>query len=169
MQDLLYSKLLDSLEEMPPFLRLSLGGLPREALLRQPDNDRSHLLEHLWHTRDCDTDLYGLRIRLILAHDRPHLEPVDVVAWLEDRAYESRDGDTAIAEFEQERGRLLSELRALTPDQLARTGIRADGSEISVLALIQQIAMHDQDHRKRVACILRGFAGLPVPSQVRDA
>jgi hypothetical protein len=165
MQELVYAALLDALEEMPRFLRYSLEGLSREALLRVPENDRSHLLEHLWHTRDCETDLYGLRIRRILAEDRPHLEPVDVVAWLEERGYEAREGDAAIAEFEQERGRLLSELRVLTPDQLARTGVRADGSEISALAIIQQIAMHDQDHRQRVAAILRGFTEAATPAR----
>lgn len=165
MQELVYSALLDALEEMPRFLRYSLEGLSREALLRVPENDRSHLLEHLWHTRDCETDLYGLRIRRILAEDRPHLEPVDVVAWLEERGYEAREGDAAITEFEQERGRLLSELRVLTPDQLARVGVRADGSEISVLAIIRQLALHDQDHRWRVAAILRGFTEAATPAR----
>lgn len=165
MQDLVYSALLDPLEEMPRFLRHALGGLSREALLRVPENDRSHLLEHLWHTRDCDADLYGLRIRRILREERPHLEPVDVVAWLEDRGYESRDGDQAIAEFEQERANLLSELRALKPEQLARVGIRADGSEISVLAIIRQLALHDQDHRWRVAAILRSFTEAAAPAE----
>lgn len=165
MQELVYAALLAALEEMPRFLRHTLAGLSREVLLRMPENDRSHLLEHLWHTRDCDADLYGLRIRRILREERPSLEPVDVVAWLEDRGYESRDGDLAIAEFEHERASLLSELKALTPQQLARVGIRADGSEVSVLDIIQQLAMHDQDHRQRVATILRGFAEAAAPAR----
>jgi hypothetical protein len=160
MDDSLYSALLDQLAEMPVFLRRTLAGLPREALLRMPQNDKSHLLEHLWHTRDCETDLYGLRIRQILAEDRPYLEPVDVGAWLEDHAYESREGDPAIAEFEHERARLIGELKAVDADGLKRLGRRADGSEISVFGVIQQLAAHDQDHRWRVTAILRGFAGL---------
>ncbi|WP_374563171.1 DinB family protein [Ideonella sp.] len=160
----MYTALLATLEEMPKFLRHALAGVSREALLRMPANDRSHLLEHLWHTRDCDTDLYGLRVRRILREDRPQLEPVDVVAWLEARGYESREGDQAIAEFEHERASLLSELRALTPAQLARVGIRADGTEVSVLDIIQQLALHDQDHRQRVATILRGFMEAAVPA-----
>lgn len=162
MQEQLYSSLLGRLSEMPIFLRRTLAGLPREALLRRPENDSSPLLEHLWHTLDCDTDLYGLRIRRILAEDRPLLEPVDVGLWPEARAYESRDGDVAISEFEQQRAQLIAHLRTLVPEALMRVGIRADGSEISVLGVIEQLVSHDQDHRWRVAAILRGYAGLCV-------
>jgi hypothetical protein len=164
MQAQLYSSLLGQLAEMPAFFRRTLAGLPREALLRQPENDKSHLLEHLWHTLDCDTDLYGLRIRRILAEDRPTLEPVDVGLWPEARAYASREGDAAIAEFEQERAALIRELSALDSQSLTRVGIRADGAELSVFGVIGQLAAHDQDHRWRVTAILRSFAGLHAPA-----
>jgi hypothetical protein len=160
MDERLYATLIDQLAEMPVFLRRTLAGLPREALLRMPGNDTSHLLEHLWHTKDCDSDLYGLRIRRILAEDRPQLVPVDVGAWLVDHGYEAREGDAAIEAFERERAALIGELKALGPEQLSRVGLRADGSEITVLGVIEQLAAHDQDHRWRVAAILRGFAGL---------
>lgn len=160
MQEQLYSSVLGQLAEMPVFLRRTLEGLPREAPLRQSPSDKSHLLEHLWHTLDCDTDLYGMRIRRILAEDRPTLEPVDVGAWPAARAYASREGDAAIAEFERQRAMLLSELEALNAEQLARVGVRVDGSEMSVLGVIEQLAAHDQDHRWRVTAILRSFAGL---------
>ena len=89
-----------------------------------------------------------------------HLEPVDVVAWREEHRYDEREGDPAIAEFERERAALIEELKALAPESLTRVGIRADGSEITVLAVIRQLAEHDQDHRWRVTAILRGYAGL---------
>jgi hypothetical protein len=164
MQSRLYSALLNQLQEMPVFLRRVLAGLSREVLLRMPENDNSNLLEHLWHTRDCDTDLYGLRIRRILSEERPCLEPVEVGTWPQARGYESRDGDQAIAEFERERARLLSELGPLTAEQLAKVGARADGSEVSVLAVIEQLAVHDQDHRWRVEAVLQSFAGLHGPA-----
>lgn len=85
-------------------------------------------------------------------------------AWPRDRGYESRSGDQAIAEFETGRAKLLAELKGLSPEQLARVGIRADGSEVSVLDIIQQLARHDQDHRWRITAILRGFAGLAAPA-----
>lgn len=161
MIDTLYTTLLDQLLEMPVFLRRTLAGLPREDLLRQPAHDKSPLIEHLWHTTDCETLLYGLRIRRILAQDRPPLEPVNVGEWPALHGYAARDGDAAITAFESARAELLAVLRALTPAQLARAGLRADGVEVSVLALIGQLLAHDQDHRWRVTAILREYAGLP--------
>lgn len=61
------------------------------------------------------------------------LGPVDVRAWPEANTYTSRDRDAAFAEFEQRRAVLIGELEALEPERLARVGVRADGSEISVL------------------------------------
>jgi len=58
------------------------------------------------------------------------------------------------------RARLLAEMKGLSPDQLAKGGVRADGSEVWVLYVIQQLALHDQDHRRRITVILRGSAGL---------
>ncbi|MBV8658745.1 MAG: hypothetical protein JO142_13050, partial [Burkholderiales bacterium] len=76
-----YTLLIDQLAEMPQFCRKALFGLPSDIMRRKAENDNLHLQGHLWHTLDCDTDLYGLRIRRILAEHRPHLEPVDVGAW----------------------------------------------------------------------------------------
>ena len=103
-----YAALVEQLAEMPVFLRRTLAGLPRATLLRQPENDSSSLLEHLWHVRDCDVALYGLRIRRILAEDHPVLESVDVGLWPQAHGYALRDGDAAIADFEQEVVRVRS-------------------------------------------------------------
>jgi len=160
MHDRLFSSVLDQLAEMPDFLHRTAVALPRDVFLRKPDNDKSDLMEHLWHTRDCETDLYGLRIRRILNEERPSLEPVDVGAWPGARRYCDRDGDQAITEFESERITLLAKLRVLSSDQLGRVGVRADGTECSLLDVVDQLAAHDRDHRWRITSILRRFGGM---------
>jgi hypothetical protein len=150
-----YSNLLSQLEELPTFLQRSVASLPRELLLSQPEQDSSPLLEHLWHLRDCDSDLYALRIRRVLNEDGVSLEPVNVSSWPESRNYLGRDGDLAIAEFVELRRELVSELRAVGQASLAHVGKRVDGSEINVLGLIEQLAEHDRDHRWRITAILR--------------
>ena len=153
-----YAHLLGSLAEMPAFLQRTVSTLPAALLQRKPTGDAYPLIEHVWHVRDCDPDLYALRIRKVLGQDRPLLEPVDVGAWYGERRYKERPGDQAIAEFARHRGELLAELAVLDEPALARVGIRADGSDINVLGLVQQIAEHDCDHRWRIASILREFA-----------
>jgi hypothetical protein len=153
-----YAALLDQLAEMPGFLERTLAAVPADLLRKMPTNDALPLIDHLWHLRDCDPDLYAMRIRKVLREERPVLEPVDVGAWYGDRRYQERAGNPAITEFSELRGGLIAELEALDEHALARVGIRADGSEIDVLGIIQQIAEHDREHRWRIASILGGFA-----------
>lgn len=153
-----YTSLLNQLAEMPAFLERTLASLPPDLLQRSPAEDQFPLIEHLWHVRDCDPDLYALRIRQVLREDRPRLEPVDVGAWYAERRYREKSGARAIAEFAQLRADLIAELRRLEDRDLARTGIRVDGSDITLLGLVEQLSEHDRDHRWRIASILGGFA-----------
>jgi hypothetical protein len=153
-----YANLLNHLAEMPAFLERTTAALPPELLQQVPAEDEFALIEHLWHIRDCDPDLYALRIRKVLLEERPVLEPVDVGAWYGQRRYRERPGDQAIAEFSRLRAELIADLEALEEQALGRVGIRVDGSEVNVLSLVQQISEHDRDHRWRIASILRGFA-----------
>lgn len=152
------ASLLNQLAEMPTFLERTTASLPPDILQRTPAQDQFPLVEHLWHLRDCDPDLYALRIRKVLREDRPRLEPVDVGAWYGDRRYREKSGAQAVAEFATLRAELIADLAGLDERALARSGIRADGSEITVQGLIEQLAEHDRDHRWRIASILAGFA-----------
>ena len=153
-----FASLLNQLAEMPAFLERTASSLPHALLQKAPAQDQFPLIEHLWHVRDCDPDLYALRIRRVLREDRPRLEPVDVGAWYGDRRYREKPAAQAVTEFAALRTGLIAELQTLDERELARTGLRADGSEISVLGLIEQVAEHDRDHRWRIASILAGFA-----------
>ncbi len=158
MFDQTYASLLNQLAEMPAFLERTVAALPADLLQRPPITDRFPLIEHLWHVRDCDPDLYALRIRRVLHEERPALAPVDVGAWYVERRYRERSGHQAISEFATLRLALIEELKTLPACDLARVGLRADGREISVQGLIEQLAEHDRDHRWRIAAILGGFA-----------
>ena len=158
MSDPTRASLLNQLAEMPAFLERSLAALPPELLQRQPANDRFALIEHLWHLRDCDPDLYALRIRRVLREERPRLEPVDVGAWYGERRYREKPAGQAIAEFATLRAGLVDELTHLDERALARRGVRADGGEIGVLGIVEQLLEHDREHRWRIAAILAGFA-----------
>jgi hypothetical protein len=52
---------------------------------------------------------------------------------------------------------LISDLSQLEGPSLSRVGIRFDGTEINILGLVEQVADHDRDHRRRIAAILRSF------------
>lgn len=155
--------LLSQLAEMPSFLETAFTGLPQEVLLAQSPNDKSPLLEHLWHLRDCESDLYGHRIDQVLRYDQPQLPPVDVGEWPVERGYLGRPADQAVREFCALRLTLIERIRSLTEKELVRTGVRFDSSLISVYGLIEQIAEHDRDHRTRMTSILKNCLTQAVP------
>lgn len=156
-----YESILAELAEMPLFLERVFTGLSPEYLHRLPDDDSSPLLEHLWHVRDCDVDLYGARIDAVLAEDRPTLAGVDVNAWPAARHYMQRSADVAVAEFAVLRRQLIARLAELDEAALSRTGVHFTGTPMNVLGIIEQLAAHDRDHRWRIAAILRGYAMAP--------
>jgi uncharacterized damage-inducible protein DinB len=148
--------LIEQLAEMPVFLEKGFLGLPREQFVRVPVDDKSSLVEHLWHIRDCESEFYVPRIEQTLDHDQPPLWPMpDIGCWYVERAYQQRDGDQAIREFTAIRQQLIERLRALTPDQFERVSLRQNGSTFSIYDMIEHIADHDRDHRIRMAGILR--------------
>lgn len=154
-----YQVVLRQLEEMPQFLKRALADLSLPLLQQQPPCDKMPLLEHLCHVRDCDPDLYGLRIRRVLREAAvPLLEPVQVGAWPKERAYLSQEPSAVIEDFEQMRAALVGELRGLSEAELTKAGQRVDGTKVSVLEMVAQIAEHDWDHKWRIAAILKEFA-----------
>jgi hypothetical protein len=142
---------------MPVFLEKAFTGMSRELLVRIPAHDTSPLIEHLWHVRDCESDLYGPRIERVVNEDRPNIVPMDVSGWAVERGYHSRDGNQAIEEFGALRHRLIETLRTTELSSFKRLGIRYDGSEIDVYSLAEQLADHDRDHRWRMCAILREY------------
>ncbi len=150
-----YSSLIAQLTEMPLFLSRTFASTPVALLLKTSTCDTMPLIEHLWHLRDCDSDLYALRIRRVLLEDRTTLEGVDVGVWPRERNYLASVGVQAVAEFCAMRQLLIEELKPLSENSLARVGVRFDGREINLLGLIEQLAEHDRHHRRRMATILR--------------
>lgn len=153
-----YASLIAQLADMPKFLERTFAGVPTEMLHRKPVDDPSPLLEHLWHIRDCDPDLYGARIDLVLADERPVLHAIDVNAWVPARGYMMRKGEDAIHEFARVRGNLIAKLDPLDEASLSRVGLHFSGVEMSAMSIVEQLAAHDRDHRWRIASIFRSFA-----------
>lgn len=153
--------LIRALLEMPAYLEACYPLIP-DALLRGPSTqDKMPLIEHLWHVRDCESDLYAPRIRRTLAEDRPYLEPMAVSHWPEERGYLARAVQPALAEFGSMRRTLVDLLMACTPEQLARQALRVDDRVCSVTDLIGELLDHDRDHRVRIAAMLAAFHGTP--------
>ena len=133
------------LRETPAALRRAIDGLP-PAKLRQPETagkwSIAHVLQHL-----ADSDLvWGWRVRLILAQDRPTITGYDQDLWAERLRYDQADAAESLATFDVLRRANLRLIDRMSPQDLKRVGVHAERGEESVEHLRRLYAGHDLLH-----------------------
>jgi uncharacterized damage-inducible protein DinB len=110
-----------------------------------------HVLQHL-----ADSELvWGYRLRMVLAHDRPRLTGYDQDLWAKRLGYDEASADQALEDFGVLR---LTNLRLLTRasnEDLKRVGVHAERGEESVEHMIRLYAGHDLLHLEQLARIRR--------------
>jgi hypothetical protein len=144
------------LRATPAELRRAIEGLDA-ATLAQPEAPGlwsiAAVVQHLAHS-----DLVvGVRLRMMLAHDRPPLAAYDQQAWARELQYDRADAHLALAEFEQLRAGMLRLIESLTPRQRARVGIHSERGPESVEQTIVNQAGHDLVHLNQIARIRRAI------------
>lgn len=137
------------LRETPPALARLTGGVP-DAILRKPEAPGKwsigHVLAHL-----ADSDLvWGWRVRLILAQDRPTITGYDQDLWADRLRYGDADPQESQATFAVLRRDNLRLIERATPEDLARVGVHAERGEESVGYLIRLYAGHDLLHLRQI-------------------
>jgi uncharacterized damage-inducible protein DinB len=122
-----------------------VDALPAEVLARPEHEGRwsiRHLAQHL-----ADSELvWGWRVRLVLAHDRPALTGYDQDRWADRLHYERADAARATREFAMLRAANLRLLEAAAPGDLDRVGVHAERGEESLTHMVRLYAGHDLLH-----------------------
>jgi hypothetical protein len=112
-----------------------------------------------WSTRFvighlADSELVGaVRIRMVLAHDRPSLAPYDQDRWASRLHYDKTDVHEAVERFTVLRKANLALWGDATPAELARVGIHAERGEESLDKMRRIYAGHDLVHLHQLARI----------------
>src|ERR1700752_1809931 len=119
------------LRETPAALRRTIDGLS-PAKLKQPEKagkwSIGQVLQHL-----ADSDLvWGWRVRLILAQDRPTITGYDQDLWADRLHYEESEPAVSLATFEALRRGNLWLLDRATPEDLKRVGVHVERGEESI-------------------------------------
>jgi DinB superfamily len=138
--------------ETPAALRRAIDGLSATAL-RTPERPGkwsiAHVLQHL-----ADSDLvWGWRVRLILAQDRPSLTGYDQDLWAERLQYADADPSEALETFTVLRRSNLHLIERASPADLTRVGIHVERGEESLEHLLRLYAGHDLLHLNQIARI----------------
>ena len=143
---------LSVLRETPAAAARAIEGLS-PAQLRKPEAPGkwsiAHVLQHL-----ADSDLvWGWRVRLILAQDRPTLTGYDQDLWAERLHYADADPQEALEQLRVLRRGNLGLIARATPEDLKRVGVHSERGEESVGYLCGLYAGHDLLHLRQIARI----------------
>lgn len=139
----------DVLEQTVSALTRSCTGLSTEQMTRPEAPGKwsvRHVLQHL-----ADSELvWGWRLRMVLAQDRPPLTGYDQDLWAERLGYADASVGQALEEFKVLRRGNLRLLSRASPDDLKRVGVHAERGEESVAHMIRLYAGHDLLHIAQV-------------------
>jgi hypothetical protein len=108
----------------------------------------------------ADSDLvWGWRLRMVYAQDRPTITGYDQDAWATRLQYADIDVQDAIADFEQFRRSNLRLVARMPESERARVGVHAERGDESVAHIIRLTAGHDILHLRQIERILTAVKG----------
>jgi uncharacterized damage-inducible protein DinB len=140
------------LRETPSVLTRSIDGLDGGELSRAETAGKWSIVQVLQHLADSEL-VWGYRLRMVLAHDRPAITGYDQDLWATRLRYEDADPHQAIEEFNVLRQANLRLLARASAHDLARVGVHAERGEESVAHMIRLYAGHDVMHVNQIVRI----------------
>ena len=137
------------LERGPDRAAEAVAGVSEDDARRPPRPGAWSVLGVLRHLADSEV-VYGYRLRLIVAADRPAILGYDQDAWAERLHYERGTVADALAEWRAGRAGTVRFLRALDGDEWDRVGLHSERGEESVRHVATLLAGHDLNHERQV-------------------
>ena len=137
------------LEAGPDRLAQAAAGLYEADARRQPEPGAWSVLQVLRHVADSEI-VYGYRLRLIAASERPAVPGYDQDAWAERLNTHHGTVADALADHAHARRATVRWLRALGDDQWQRVGVHSERGEESVRQIATLLAAHDLAHAGQV-------------------
>ena len=144
------------LRATPEALRQAIAGMSASALRQAEAPAKWSVAQVLQHLADSEL-VWGYRLRMVLAADRPPLTGYDQDRWAERFHYEETDAAAALELFTILRRANLRMLERMLPADLERVGVHAERGEESVAHMIRLDAGHDLLHLRQIERIRRAI------------
>lgn len=148
------------LKETSSALTRAIAGLAADRLRAPEAPGKWSIAQVLQHLADSDL-VWGWRLRMILAHDRPVITGYDQDLWADRLHYADADPSAALASFGVLRGDNLGLLAQATPADMKRVGVHSERGEESVAHLCRLYAGHDLLHLRQIDRIKTMMPGTP--------
>jgi hypothetical protein len=146
------------LRDTPAALRRAVDGMTAADLRRPEREGKWSVAQVLRHLADADL-VWGWRLRLILAQDRPTLTGFDQDAWAERLHYDEADPAESLQTFDVLRRDNLRVVERAAPEDLKRVGVHAERGDESLEHLRRLYAGHDLLHLRQIARIRQAIHG----------
>ncbi|MEM8993426.1 MAG: DinB family protein [Acidobacteriota bacterium] len=143
----------DALERHPAFVHSLLAEFEPGRLRRRPTPRKWSAHEHACHLAEVHP-LFVRRLDTMLTHDHPTIEPYFPDQAHEDGMLLERDLTAEMARYEADRRQLTEQLRALGPDDWARSAEHAEYRRYDLFVMVRHLAMHDLFHAYRIEELL---------------
>ena len=140
------------LRETPDAAARAVEGLTAQQLRKPEAPGKWSIAQVLQHLADSDL-VWGWRLRLILAQDRPTLTGYDQDLWADRLHYADADPTRALEQLRVLRQGNLWLLDRASPQDLKRVGVHSERGDESVEYLIGLYAGHDLLHLRQIARI----------------
>jgi uncharacterized damage-inducible protein DinB len=138
------------LRDTPAALRRAIDGVPLAKLRQAETSGKWSINQVLQHLADSDL-VWGWRVRLILAQDRPAITGYDQDQWADRLHYDDADPEVALETFAVLRRGNLRLIERAPREDWARVGVHAERGEESIAHLIDLYAGHDLLHLQQIA------------------
>ncbi len=144
------------LRETPDQLARIVETTSRQVLARPEAPGKWSMGQVLAHLADSDL-VWGWRLRLVLAQDRPTLTGYDQDAWADRLGYADVEPRESVAMFSVLRKSNLRLVSRATPDDLQRVGVHVERGEESLAHHLKLYAGHDLLHLNQLERIRKAI------------
>ena len=148
-----HSRALDRLKATARDLVSLVSGADNARLRRAPAPGEWPAATVVAHLADAEL-VYGVRLRMVVAEDRPLLPGFDENAWAARFGALDPDPRDALARWRTLRESNVRLLDSLAEDEWARTGMHQQRGVMSVAAIAQLLADHDRAHLDQIRAAL---------------
>jgi hypothetical protein len=137
------------LKATPSALERAIDGLSSTQLRTPEQPGKWSIGQILQHLADSDL-VWGWRLRLVLAQDRPTLTGYDQDLWAERLHYSDADPGESLETFNVLRRGNLRLIERATPQDLQRVGVHVERGEESLEHHRRLYAGHDLMHLRQI-------------------
>ena len=141
-----FQSLIETLKDTPRIVSQLTTDLQSAQTTWKPSAEEFSVLENVCHLADLEREGYGVRIARLIAEDAPFMQDFNGGRVAKERDYNRQDFSAALRDFTGAREEAVSAVRALSTEQLERSGTLEGTGTITLSRLLEMMREHDRSH-----------------------